>query len=108
MTPPKNTKEVRAFIGIVNYYRYMWAKRSHLIHPLTALTPNKVKLKWTDVEQILFDDIKCAVAQDTLLAYPDLNKYFDIHTDVRNYQLVSVIIHNSKIIDFYSRKLAGP
>ena len=43
MKPPKNTKEVRVFIGIFNYYRDMWYKRSHLIHPLTALTSHKVK-----------------------------------------------------------------
>ena len=86
----------------------MWDKRSYLLHPVTLLTSNKVNSKCTDVEHKASDDIKCAVAQDTLLAYPDLNKYFDIHTDVSKYQLVSVIIHNSKIIDFYSRKLAGP
>ena len=40
MIPEKNTKEMHTFIGIVNYYRYrdMWARRSHLLHPLTALT----------------------------------------------------------------------
>ena len=27
MNPPKNTKEECAFIGIVNYYRDMWAIR---------------------------------------------------------------------------------
>ena len=85
MTPPKNTKEVRAFIGIVNYYRYMCIIKSHSLHPLTALTSNKVNLKWTDVEQKGFDDIKHAVAQDTLLAYLDFNKYVDIHTDASNY-----------------------
>ena len=42
---------------------------------------------------------------DTLLAYPYFNKRFDIHTDARNYQLVSVISHNGKPIGFYSRKL---
>ena len=37
MTPPKNVKHVRAFIGLVKYYRDMWAKRSHLLQPLTEL-----------------------------------------------------------------------
>ena len=49
MTPPNNTKEVRAFTGIVNYYRYMWARRSPLPHHVTALTSNKGKFKYTDV-----------------------------------------------------------
>ena len=74
ITPPKTTKHVRAFIGLVNYYMDMWDRRSHLIHPLTALTSNKVKFKWTDVEQKGFDDIKRDVAHDTLLPYPDFNK----------------------------------
>ena len=67
--PQNNTKEVRAFIGIFNYCRGMWAKLSHLLHPLTALTSHKVRFKWTDVEQTEFDDIKCSVSQDTVLVY---------------------------------------
>ena len=66
MTPPNNTKGLHAFIGIVNYYRDMWSRRSYLLHPLTVITSNKVKFKWTDMEQKSFDDIKRAVAQDTL------------------------------------------
>ena len=50
MNLPKNIKEVHAFIGTVNHYRDMWAKRSHLLHPLNALTSNKVKFKWNDAE----------------------------------------------------------
>ena len=105
MKPPKNTKYVRYFIGIVNYYRDMWAKRSHLLHPLTALTLHKVRFKCTDLEQKLFDDIKRAVSQDTLLAYPEFNKRFDIHTDANNCQLGTVIRQNRKPITFYSGKL---
>ena len=81
---PKNTKEVRAFIDIFNYYRYMWAKRSHLLHPLTALTSHKVKCKRTDMEQKIFDDNKCGVSQDTLLAYLDFIERFIICTDARD------------------------
>ena len=69
----------------------MWAKRSHLLHPLTALMSHKVRFKWTDLEQKSFDDIKRAVSQDTLLAYPDYNRQFDIHTDARDYYLGAVI-----------------
>ena len=87
MALSNNIKEVNAFIGIVNYYRNMWAKISHLLHPLTALTSHKVNFKWTDIEQKAFDDINGAVSQDTLLAYLDFNQRFDIHTDARNYQL---------------------
>ena len=81
MTPPKNTREVHAFLGLLNYYRDMWAIRSHLLNPLTSLKSPKVKFKWNDVEQKLFDDIKCTVYHENLLAYPDFNKRFYIHTD---------------------------
>ena len=74
MKPPTRQKQVRGFIGLLNYYRDVWDRRSHLIHPLTSLTSNKVKLKCTDVEQKVFDYIKCSVAQDTLLAYPYFNR----------------------------------
>ena len=81
MTPPKNQKQVRSFMALVNYYRYIWAKRSHLLQPLTALTSKKVTFKWTFVEQKLFDEIKQIVTCDTLLIYTDLNKRFGTHMD---------------------------
>ena len=108
MITQKNTEGVHAFIVIVNYYRGMWDRRSHLLQPFNALTSNKLKLKWTDTEQKVFDDIKRAVAQDTLLAYTDFNKYFELHTHSRYYQLGAVVIQKGKPIDFYSRKLIGP
>ena len=107
MKPPNKTKEVRAFMGIVNYYRDMWTRRSHLLHPLTALASNKVKFKWADVEQKAFDDIKRAIAQDILLVYLYFNKSFDTHTEASNYQLGAVISQNGKPIDFCSCKLTG-
>ena len=39
---PKTCKKLRQFIGMINFYREMWQKRSELLAPLTALTPKNV------------------------------------------------------------------
>ena len=40
---PKTRKKLRQFIGMINFYRDMWQKRSELLAPLTALTSKNVK-----------------------------------------------------------------
>ena len=42
MATPRNRKELRSFLGLVNYYRDMTVRRSHIIAPLTKLTSKKV------------------------------------------------------------------
>ena len=66
MIPPKSKFHVRAFIGLVKYYRYMWSRRSHLLLPPTTIISDKKTLKWTDVEQKTFEDIKHIFHQNTL------------------------------------------
>ncbi len=36
LNPPNNVKELRQFLGMVQYYRDMWAKRSDMLAPLLA------------------------------------------------------------------------
>ena len=105
MTPPKNTKQVHVYIGVINYYIDMWDRRSHILHPLTALTSPKVKCKWTDVEQRVFDEIKRTINHNTLLAYPYFHKRSNVHMDSSNHQLGALISQEGKPIAFYSRKL---
>ena len=40
---PKNRRQLRGFIGMVNYYRDMWCKRAHILAPLSKMTSTKVK-----------------------------------------------------------------
>ena len=102
---PKSRRELRGFIGIVNYYRDMWIRRSHVLAPLAALTSKTTKWKWGPAESQAFQMAKKVIAREVLLAYPDYSKPFEIHTDASHYQLGAVISQAGKPIAFYSRKL---
>ena len=79
---------------MVQYYRDVWEKRSHMIAPLTDLvgecghtkvTRNngtKKKVWYLDkTHQDSFDKIKETLARDVMLSYPDYNELFEIYTD---------------------------
>ena len=102
---PRNRKELRSFIGIVNYYRDMWIRRSHVLAPLASLTSNKTKWSWGPQQEVAFQTAKKIIAREVMLAYPDFSKPFEIHTDASHYQLGAVISQKGKPIAFYSRKL---
>ena len=74
MKAPTSLKESRKLIGVVNYYRNMWERRSHMLSNLTKITPNKVKFKWTKIKQDGFNKIKRIVNNGDLLSYPDFNE----------------------------------
>ena len=102
---PTTRKQLRRFIGMVNYYRDMWPQRSHLLAPLSSLTSAKVKWKWTPEHQESFDKMKALMAKETLVTFPDFSKEFEIHTDASNLQLGACISQDGKPVAFYSRKL---
>jgi len=105
IAPPKSQKELRRFIGMVNYYRDMWIRRSHVLAPLASLTSKTSKWVWGEEQQKAFDTMKKIISREALLAYPDFNEQFDIHTDASHTQLGAVISQKGKPIAFYSRKL---
>jgi hypothetical protein len=105
IAPPKNKRELRKFIGLVNYYRDMWVRRSDVLAPLSKLTSKTTPWHWTNEEQKAFETMKRIISRETLLAYPDFSQPFIIHTDASHTQLGAVISQNEKPIAFYSRKL---
>jgi len=117
----RNTvKELRRFLGMVQYYRGTWAKRSEMPAPLSNLVgeceetkttrKNKVKKRpwhWDSIHQTAFDNVKTTIAKEVVLAYPDFSKPLDIDTDASTKQLGVVIPQDNRPIEFFSRKLSG-
>ena len=60
---PKTRKQLRQFIGMINFYRGMWQKRSELLAPLTALTSKHVKYDWKDEQYKCFEAIKRVIGR---------------------------------------------
>ncbi len=74
--------------------------------PLAALTSKTVPWKWTEIHEKSFQLMKKIMSREVLLAYPQFDKPFIIHTDASHTQLESVISQDDKPIAFYSRKLS--
>jgi hypothetical protein len=74
LSPPKTKRQFGHFLGMINYYRDMWQKRSHMLAPLTGLVSPLVKYKWEEEQQKAFYEIEQKVSKETLLAFPDFEK----------------------------------
>jgi hypothetical protein len=102
---PKTKRQLRHFLGMVNYYRDVWQRRSHLMAPLSGLVGKETKYVWGLEQQNAFEEIKRVIAKETLLSFPDFSKDFHVYTDASDKQLGAVIMQDDKPLAFYSRKL---
>jgi hypothetical protein len=118
--PPTGGKQFRHFLGMVQYYRDLWARRSNMLAPLTSLVEEcsqtkttkakgtkKVPWHWDEVHQRAFDHVKATITKDVVLAYPDYSKVFEIYTDASSKQLGAVITQDNRPIAFFSWKLSN-
>ena len=68
---PQSTKQLRQFLGLVNFYHRFMPNCAHIIHPLhTLLKANK--LIWNEEATKAFKDIKVCIGKATMLSHPKL------------------------------------
>ncbi len=117
--PPTRVRQLRHFLGMVQYYCDLWARWSDMLAPFTSLVgecsqtkstkakgTKNVPWHWDKVHQRAFDHVKATIAKDVVLAYPDYSKVFEIYTDASSKQLGAVITQDNKPIAFCSWKLS--
>ena len=107
---PSTTTESRVIIGMVQYYRDMWPRWSHVLDPLTEpyRGPKGRNILWNDALESSFKELERMISSETLLSYPDWKLPFTIQTDISDKQLGSVISQNNKPIYFFSIRLNNP
>ena len=109
---PQNLTQLRAFLGLANYYRRFISGFVRVAQPLTALTRKDTPFAWTQQCQEAFDRLKIALTTAPVFAYPDFNLEFILYTDASSHSLGAVLaqIQNGRevVIAYSSRVLTAP
>ena len=123
---PKTPKEVHSFVGLASYYRRFipnFAKWAGPLHALIVPASFKQKIckgeikksdlpefQWTPACQEGFDQLKKALTEAPVLAYPDYSKPFILETDTSLKGLGMVLSQKGddneiRVITYASRSL---
>ena len=81
MQPPTTPKQVRAFLGLVGYYRKFIKGFAKIAKPLTLLTRQQVTFDWTLEHHTTFLHLKEAIVQAPILHYLNPNKKYIVYTN---------------------------
>ena len=78
---PTNVKSLRSLLGLINYYRRFIRGYSKVAAPLYSLLKRDAAFVWTEACENAFLTLRKALVSEPILAFPDMNKPFCLHTD---------------------------
>ena len=118
---PTNEDELRSFVAFCGYYRRFVKDFSKVTKPLTDILPptstkKKVKQKpskdwkWEQEQEDTFNKLKEILTSPPILAYPEFQKPFELHTDASSKGLGAILYQTQngqkKVIAYASRSLS--
>ena len=101
---PTTVQEVRAFLGLANYFRKFMQGYSQMVSPLTDLTQTKKAWNWTEKCTEAFERVKYCLTHAPVLRMPDFSKPFEVVADASKYASGGVLLQEGQPIAFDSRK----
>lgn len=111
MPRPKTKKQVRSFIGAVNYYRKFIPHCAEIMAPLSDLTKklSPGNVEWNEKLENSFMQLKEELAKAPILRLPNLEKEFILQTDASGKGIGCVIMQEYEGVNhpiaYASRKL---
>ena len=107
---PQTPTDVRALLGMGNYYRRFIRGYSEKVAPLVELTKQDVPFQWTKVCQERFDQLKEELAGCDIVAHPQDDGQFILDTDASGTTIGCVLSQvqdgKEKVIAYGSRTLS--
>ena len=91
--PPKNVAQLKAFLGLVNYYAKFLKNMASILAPLYKLLHKNVKWTWGKEQQSGFEQIKEQLKSDAVLVHYDPTKMLILSCDASPYGLGAVLAH---------------
>ena len=109
---PKAIKQLRGFLGLINFYSKFTKEHAGVTFPLLPLLRKNYKWKWGEEENTAFVNIKEKFCSNVILHYPDRHQTFYLQTDASDCALSAVLCQiNSRneheVLQFASRTLKG-
>ena len=109
---PTTQRQLKEFLGLVNFYRRFIPQAATILQPLTELTrggPKSRDITWNDNASNAFVTVKMALATATLLAHPKSHAPLSVMTDASDVAVGAVLQQRVddtwQPIAFFSRKL---
>lgn len=110
---PRNIRELRGFLGLVNYEQRFCEKYSELTIPLLRLLKKNVPWTWGSDEMKAFKEVKEGFLQVSMVAHPDFSKKFFIQCDSSDFAVGGCLFQESdkgerQVVAFTSATQKGP
>ncbi|XP_021738197.1 uncharacterized protein LOC110704687 [Chenopodium quinoa] len=74
---PKNVLDIRSFLGLAGYYRWLVKDFSKIARPMTSLMKKEFKFIWSDKCEESFQTLKKSLTTTPVLTLPDGSGSYD-------------------------------
>ena len=81
ISPPRNTTQLRSFLGLAGYYRKFIKNFSETARPLNQLLHKDTAYEWSHECQKAFDELKWRLVTTPILIYPNYKAEFILATN---------------------------
>ena len=117
---PKTVYDVRSFLGFVGYHRRFIKNFSRITKPIREVitglenqskrSAKKTYIEWSDAADVAFEHLKAMCVSTPILAYPDYQLPFTLHTDSSTDGLGAVLYQKQdgklRVIAYASRSVS--
>jgi hypothetical protein len=102
---PKTKAHLKAYLGLLQFYRGMLPHLAHTAHQLYAATSDNFSFQWTPTLQKAFEATKDMLKKDILLTNIKGTSKVKVYIDASKYAVCIVITQDKKIVACASKVL---